>query len=188
MDYQAMKWTETQGRMAKELCQAGKTAAQIGAVVKKTRSAVIGYLNRNGIKMSEVNGIITEKKVKRQTVVNVKKIGVIHNKVQFFYRQTPDLRKIQSTPQRIEAYSSAKEKGMIGIPFLKAAEGQCRFIVQDQPVVFVCGDPTVRVGCSWCEKHYEIVFIKPEPRKPTNQTNRQTDGKLGRYRSTIMAR
>ena len=87
MDYREMKWTEQQGKIAKQLCREGKTAAEIGVVVKKTRNAVIGYLNRNGIKMSEVRDVVPAKNFTGQVVVKTRKIGVIHKKLQFLKSQ-----------------------------------------------------------------------------------------------------
>lgn len=180
MDYREMKWTEQQGKIAKQLCREGKTAAEIGIEVGKTRNAVIGYLNRNGIRMSEAKDIVPKKNLGIQPIVKIRKIGVIHKKIKFLQDQPPDSEKIVPKPLRLQAYFAPKENGM-GVPFLKASEGQCRFIVQERPA-FVCGEPTKHIGCSWCEKHYEIVFTKPEPRNRSQERdNRSFDRRLGRH-------
>jgi hypothetical protein len=167
MDYREMKWTEQQGKIAKQLCAEGKTATQIAAVVKKTRNAVIGYLHRNGIRMGEGRRppVIQKPKVER-------KPKVIHRKVEKSERKPPIL--------SFEPIWK-KKVGDMGIPFLKAGHNQCRYVVNTSPAM-VCGEPTKTVSCSWCEEHYEIVFQRPEPRPlPQKQNDRTPDRRLGRH-------
>lgn len=180
MDYREMKWTERQGKTAKEMAVKGYTASQIASVVKKTRNAVIGYLSRNKMKIGEVRDVVPAKKPNSQPIVKYKRTGVIHKKIEFLRSQPPDSEKIVPKPLPVQAYFAPKENG-VGVPFLKASKGQCRFVVQERPA-FICGEPTKSIGCSWCEKHYEIVFTKPEPRQRAKERDTRPSNKgLGRH-------
>ena len=152
MDYREMKWTEAQGKIAKRLCAEGKTAAEIGAEVGKTRNAVIGYLNRNGIKMSDVTGQFLPPKPRPKPVRVERRSGVIHRK----------LEKKEKKPPILKFDAIRTKGGIMGIPFLKAGQGQCRYIIEEHPAI-ICGEPTKSINCSWCEDHYAIVYVKPEP-------------------------
>jgi len=164
-----MKWTETQGKIAKRLAAEGKTATEIAPHVGKTRNAVIGYLNRNGIKLSEINGRFLPPK-RRPTPVRVeRRSGVIHRKLEKKVKKPPILK-----------FDAIRTKdGIMGIPFLKAGQGQCRYIIEERPAI-ICGEPTKSVSCSWCEDHYAIVYVKPElPQRSKNKDHRAPKKGLG---------
>ena len=166
---QELRWTEQQGKIAKAMCAEGKTAAEIGVVVKKTRNAVIGYLNRNGIRMSDVTGKFAPP-VPRKTPVKVERIGgVIHRKLEKKVKKPPILK-----------FDAIRTKdGIMGIPFLKAGPNQCRYIIEDRPAI-ICGEPTKSVTCSWCEDHYAIVFTKSEIRpRPQGQDRKEPNRRMG---------
>lgn len=171
MNAKEMRWTEQQGKIAKELCKQGKTAAEIAAVVKKTRNAVIGYLNRNGVRMNDA-----VEKPSRPTIQPRPKVerqaGVIHRKLQKIDRKPPII-PVEPPP--------IKMGDKVGIPFLKSKPNQCRYLIQTSPA-YICGEPTKSVSCSWCEEHYVIVFQKPEPRSVSKEPNsRSADRRLGRH-------
>jgi len=174
---QELRWTEQQGKIAKAMCAEGKTAAEIGAVVKKTRNAVIGYLNRNGIRMSDVTGKFAPP-IPKKKPVRVERIGgVIHRKLEKKVKKPPILK-----------FDAVRTKdGVMGIPFLKAGPYQCRYIIEDRPAI-ICGEPTKSATCSWCEDHYAIVFTKAEiSHKQKDDHNRTSYRRLGRHRSSPMA-
>ena len=168
---QELRWTEQQGKIAKAMCAEGKTAAEIGAVVKKTRNAVIGYLNRNGIRMSDVTGKFAPP-IPKKKPVRVERIGgVIHRKLEKKVKKPPILK-----------FDAVRTKdGVMGIPFLKAGPNQCRYIIEDRPAI-ICGEPTKSVNCSWCEGHYGIVFTKGDfAVRQKSQDRRASDRRLGRH-------
>ena len=171
MDYREMKWTETQGKIAKRLCAEGKTAAEIGAEVGKTRNAVIGYLNRNGIKMSDVTGQFLPPKPRPKPVRVERRSGVIHSKLNKKVKKPPILK-----------FDAVRTKdGIMGVPFLKSGPNQCRYIIEERPAI-ICGEPTKSLECSWCEDHYVIVYVKPEPlARSKNKDTRTFEKRLGRY-------
>ena len=170
-----LRWTEQQGKIAKDLCAKGKTAAEIGVVVKKTRNAVIGYLNRNGIRMSDVTGKFAPPVPRKPPVRVERKAGVIHNKLKPIVKKPPILK-----------FDPVRTKdGIMGIPFLKSGPNQCRYIIEERPAI-ICGEPTKSMSCSWCEEHYNVVYVKAEPRSQ-GKNNRQAQSGLGRNRSPSMA-
>ena len=167
---QELRWTEQQGKIAKAMCAEGKTAAEIAAVVKKTRNAVIGYLNRNGIRMSDVAGKFAPP-IPKKKPVRVERIGgVIHRKLEKKVKKPPILK-----------FDAIRAKdGTMATPFLKAQPHQCRYLIETRPPI-ICGEPTKNLNCSWCEEHYGIVFTKSEtPNRQKDNHNRTSERRLGR--------
>jgi hypothetical protein len=172
------KWTEQQGKIARRMAEEGNTAAEIGAVVKKTRNAVLGYLNRNGIRLSHISGQFLPRVPRKQPVVIKQETKVIHRKVK------PKTIK----PPRTNFETVQTGNGVIkGVPFMKSGPNQCRYMIETRPPI-ICGEPTKSLDCSWCEDHYEIVFVKPEPRSRTRSKDSRTAKEgLGGGRSSHVA-
>ena len=172
-----MKWTEQQGKTAKALAAEGKTASEIAKIVGRARNAVIGYLNRNGVKLSSANGKFGPPIPRKPAIRPERKHGVIHSQINKKMKKPPIL-----------AFGAIRTKdGIMGIPFLKAGPYQCRYMIETHPAI-ICGEPTKNLNCSWCEEHYAIVFIKPEPpRRRTSEDNKSSQKGLGWHRSSPMA-
>lgn len=64
-------------------------------------------------------------------------------------------------PPALRASAIASEPG--SVPLLQARDGQCRFILRQNPAI-CCGAPTSEAS-SWCDCHRAIVYQADAPRK-----------------------
>ena len=144
-------WKPEEAEIAIRMFKDGKAASEIGMVLHKSRSAVMGFLHRQGVK----RGV---------QVKNVNQRPAKKNK--------PSVPFVKSTEKPLDniLVFPANPKGapMGRTPFLKAGPYQCRWVTESSPA-FICGEEVVRPGCSWCAEHYAIVFIpRSETRKVAN--------------------
>jgi hypothetical protein len=131
-------WTEKQRETCKEMALQGYTTREIGAVIKRTKGSIIGYLHRIGVRLSDHNPTHKPKTIKATK---------------------------PSKPTAVRQKKPIEIKELPEIPFFEARMFQCRFITQEAANVWetkCCGQTTVYR--SWCQKHFKIVF-RPKEKK-----------------------
>jgi hypothetical protein len=128
-------WTDKQKKTAQEMAKQGYTIREIGAVIKRTKGSIIGYLHRLGIRMSDYNP-----------------------------KGKPKAPKAYKPRVRVAVQKEKRKeiKEIEDISFWDVKNFECRYITHKTDNIWetrCCGQPTIYK--SWCQKHFKIVF-KPK--------------------------
>ena len=132
-----------------ELWQSGTTSGEIGRIVGKTRSAVMGVIDREKKKGAELRGHIS--KPKKEIVEKKIEVEPVKEKVEIMPVKTPE--KIISF---FERRKPAAERRNIRI--FELENSSCRYIVAGEGVNSIfCGDR--KVGRTYCPAHMALCYI-----------------------------
>lgn len=127
-------WKDHERKTAIEMAQKGHSYAEIASVIKRTRGAVAGFLNRSGVSIAKVVKFKPTERVKKVKPAPKKKAVVIQITKPFYY------------------------KGSVNIIDLESRA--CRFIADEviNPMLPIyCGNESL-VGKAWCKDHYSLLY------------------------------
>jgi hypothetical protein len=152
-------WSLDDKRTAMDMAAKGHTSAEIAFALRRTRSAVIGYCNRNEIQLGTKPKANRKPRVKKEKFIKIKVERVI------------------PPPQPVEVFVFDESQSK---SFMEIALGECRSIIGDAKgfETRYCARPTMRVGCDWCEEHYKLYYSNKRVVSNGNQQNYKGSNKF----------
>lgn len=152
------QWSGDEIAEMRRLAADGLSAGQLAEALGRTRNAVIGKCDREGItlhlKRWRRPNAPAPAKPPRERRVNIVRPPAAPAK--------PVRVPAVATPVAIAAGAPQADAPPPGVALLDAGSFQCRWIIGE---VFgadtrVCGCPVWRESSSWCATHYRVVFMR----------------------------
>jgi hypothetical protein len=164
-------WTPAKFMRMKILVAEGRSAREIAQDLgpEFTRNAVIGKCGRNGLKLQGKGAEFT----KAHQPKRPPRLFAPKALQRVTFKPLPE-------PPPEPAFIHPKKLGRAsGIPFLKTAFFNCKFIIGGKPFNRVCCGMRVVTGTSWCMSHLAIVCSPVSPaqrRKSSRHMQMLADG------------
>jgi GcrA cell cycle regulator len=165
-----IKWNEEESEKLTVLWDKGYSASYIGAVLKKSRNAIIGKINR-----LKEKGYISQKapRAKRSISATVKKekpptkIARIPKKTEVIVKIKPKLepKKLPENPFIV--------LGVKPVKFSKLKRNKCKYVINDgHPSDYLFCNADTDTGKPFCDYHHSICYTRaykneqPTERRP----------------------
>lgn len=180
-----MNWTPKMDEIAAKLWNEGKSAGEVGAVVGKSRSAVIGRVHRKPdlyrrhgqreakpiegkpskylsarmakkqARAAAVSALRAREKAEKPVVASVAPVDRVELK-----DETRNFPAVIGTP--FDVASAAQAVDLSSVAFVDLKAGQCKYVMAESfaplgPWSPCCGQPTESAKSSWCAVHAAIV-------------------------------
>ena len=133
-------WPDKHRKILHKMHAAGATAAEIAAVLGRTRNSIIGFIHRSGLSNTRPKKQLPPKVERKPQVA---KPAPVHK---LFQKPIVEI----ETPQSKD-----------GVLFIFSNNRHCKWI-QDSPngiETRICGNRSVS-GKSWCAEHFALVYNK----------------------------
>ena len=153
--HEIMRWTPNDIGVLIKMVKEGKSASQIGHRLRRTRNAVIGQINRQGL--SNPRPIAVKKDPPAET-----KRRAARRSAFAFGRTTLESDTLKNGPSLEADMKSVKPvdieyKPERPVSFMELQSGHCRYMLN---MALYCGDPQ-RECSSYCEYHHGICYSTP---------------------------
>ena len=142
-------WSVFELKTARDMVEKGHTALEIGRAIGRSKSAVIGYFNRQGLNLARKRGGVAGPNARTKKV------------------------KIEKTIVPI-SIAEVKQELKPTKTFMEMSDKYCHAIFGDVDGVYTqyCGLNVMKAGCAWCEDHYKLYYTyKKENTNEYKQTN-----------------
>jgi hypothetical protein len=141
-------WSVHELKTAREMVEKGHTALEIGRAIGRSKSAVIGYFNRQGLNFARKRGGVAGPNARTK--------------------------KEKKSPPIVSLLPEEKPKLKPTKTFMEMSDKYCHAIFGDVDGVYTqyCGLNVMKAGCAWCEDHYKLYYMyKKENTNEYKQTN-----------------